>query len=279
MNADAERQVEDLVARALQHNDERSHDMTPITDIRQTYTRLLDEEADAQEKLAKAREDLQTAKADDIAAHAEAALAGSDLPKRKEVRLKHQAENLEVALHAYVLAFDRLLDEAVAAVGEGRRKLDHQETMLLSRHLEATSDEARAAAWDGHRLIDLRDAGAPALNERPDDIVAFVEAAYEAVDKRHAGDVENKRMREGYDIAVKHVQAAKGVHAAAGGDPNRFSMYDWPDLVTAEDLSFFAPSPGRSSAFQKNREAWPHSIQDEAEKAEPTTPRVEETAA
>jgi hypothetical protein len=188
MNADAERSITDLVARALQHNDERSQDMTRIDDITEQYARLLRNEGEATRALAKAREDLKTSREADVKAYADSALDGNEPAKRKELTVKHKAENLEVcALPGYVLAFDLLAANAVEAVQEGRRQLDDHELRILRGRLFP-------------------------FTERPESLIDFVSAAFDASDRQHDADEHARYMKQGYQIAIKHVQEAKGLH-------------------------------------------------------------------
>ena len=86
MNADSEAALEDLVARALTHCQEHELDMT-AQDIQESYQRLVQAEAWIERELDKNREELRTAREDDVRATAEAVLTGNDWPKRKQVKL------------------------------------------------------------------------------------------------------------------------------------------------------------------------------------------------
>ncbi len=248
MNAEAERQITDLVDRALAHNDEHGEpDMTRIDSITEAYARLLRNEGEGARAFAKACEDLKTAREADVRAYADSALAGNEPPKRKEVRLKHTIENLELAEDGYVLAFDLIAAEAVEAVQEGRRQLDaHELRMLRGRLLPFT--------------------------ERPESLIDFVSAAFDASDRQHDADEHARYMKRGYDIAIKHVQQAKVEHTRLGLDMLNFQMSRYPEIVTQEDLSFLSTMPGKGAIQNQtkgNEIFWPGSIQDLAENSEP----------
>jgi hypothetical protein len=238
-----------------------------IEDIRSTYARLIRNEGEAARALTRARADLETAREADIEAYAESALAGEEPPKRKEVRLRHTIENLEVAARGYDRAFALLQEDAIAAVQGGRRELDPHEQHRLREHIfPQLTDAQRRHSWAVTGQV------APA-GLRPDDIVAFVEAAFDYADLQHDGKEEARRRKEGYDIAIRHIQQAKSEHTRRGKDMQTFTMDQYTEIVTAEDLTFLTKQPGRG-AFQNQSKPgqevpWPGSVQDLRENSEP----------
>jgi hypothetical protein len=262
-----------------------------LSEISATYKRLLDAEETTREKLAKARADLTTAREADVQAGAEAALAGKPQPKRSEVRLRHAIENLEVQGQAIDAAHKSLLEEAITSVGEGRRPLvkpgkvrpqralsqraeytpapDESELReLRNRIMPRLTDEQRRDAW--------AESGQPApVDIRPDDIVAFVTAAYDTADRLHAEKAEQRRKAKGYEVAIRHVQDAKVEHQRRGKDLRSFEMRQYPEIVTEEDLSFFwkdLPPDGHIERPPEGEQFHPGSLQDNRANDEPHRP-------
>jgi hypothetical protein len=242
--------------------------MTQIDDIRTTYTRLLDEETTTREKLAKAKDDLETAHDADVQAAADAALAGDSPPKRSEVRLRHAIENLSVTLAGIDAAHAQLLDVALTATGEGRRELTGREQQDLRNFIiPKVTDAQRRDAWATTGQV-----ASPDL--RPEDLIEFVTKAYDASDKVYEENREARRKKEGYDVAIKHIQDAKQEHVRRGKDPRDFQIESYPEIVSDEDLTFLSSAPGRG-AFQNASTGadipWPGSIQDLQANTEPSS--------
>jgi hypothetical protein len=243
---------------------EREHDMTEIIeDIRSAYARLIRNEDEAARALTRARADLETAREADIEAYAESALAGEEPPKRKEVRLRHAIENLEVAAKGYDVAYERILADAIAAVGEGRRELSKHEQAFLRRRV-AADDEARTAAWRGE---------VEPASVRPEDLIAFVTEQYEAADRRHEANEVAKYEKEGYQRAIAAVERAKSEHVRRGKEPGTFRISRYEDIVTPELQRFLSSTPGKGAMQNASRPSdevpWPGSLQDLQQNAEP----------
>jgi hypothetical protein len=230
-----------------------------IEDIRETYTRLLEEEAKSRAKLERMRGELPGVREADEEAFAEAALADRAPGKRKEVGLRHGIENEEVQLAGLNLAHRRLLEEACAVVGEGRRPLGDREQMLLRRRVELDiflTDDERQREHQG-RL-------APKGDRRPDDLIEFVEEAYGWLDRGHETTAKEMRMEDGYRIAVSHIEEAKVEHRRRGHAPATFRMQLYPDIVTEADYEFLDEDPGTEQYRVGREHPWPGSIQDTA---------------
>jgi len=246
--------------------------MTSIAEnIGQTYTRLLDEEERTRAKLARAEEELPTVREADEATFAEAALDGNDFPKRREITLRHTIENLTVALAGYNLAHRRLLESACKAVGEGRRPLNDREVTLLRRRVELD-----IFLTDEERMREAQGRPAKKGDPRPDDLIAFVEDAYDWLDRGFETAQADIRQKDGYDLAVAHIQAAKREHARQGHMPVTFSMHRYPNIVTAEDLTFLSDTPSALDPVSRDTGSeipWPGSMQDPATHRETAAPR------
>jgi hypothetical protein len=119
-----------------------------IDDIRSTYGQLRRNEEEAQRGIARLREDLVHAREHDVQAYADAALAGQEPPKRKEVTLRHKIDNLEVALEGYEVAHGTLLEEAIIATGAGRRGLSqHEQHLLRDFIIPRLTEEQKRELW------------------------------------------------------------------------------------------------------------------------------------
>jgi hypothetical protein len=270
MNAESHQEINALCDRALRHNKENEHDMSSLDDIRSTYTRLVDEEENTRAKLAKAEGDLQTAREADVQAAADAALAGEPPPKRSEVRLRHAIENLGVTLAGIDAAHARLLEEAITAVGEGRRSLVHMKDGVAGEQIEDRSeldalrnfiiplltDDQRKAAWSANGQVAPTDL-------RPDDLIEFVTSAYEASDRAYEAKKEERRKAAGYRVAIGHIQEAKAEHRKRGKDLSSFAMEAYPEFVTEEDLSFLKKELGNERFDTDKGDPWPGSLQDQ----------------
>jgi hypothetical protein len=254
----------------LHINDRGELDMTQIDNIRSTYSSLIDQEADAKGKLAQARSDLEDVKAADVAAFADAALAGEPAPKRKEIRLLHTIENLTVALAGFDEAHARLLDEAITAVGEGRdRQLDRDEQQhLRSFFIPKLTDEARRDAWQQSGQVASTDL-------RPDDLVEFVTGAYDAADARFRSDEHSRYMRSGYGRAIAAIEEAKREHRKRGHESGTFHISAYEDIVTPELQRFLSSAPSKGSPQNATKPGdeipWPGSLQDLRDRSEPTS--------
>jgi hypothetical protein len=245
--------------------------MTTIPEIRETYTRLLDEEERARGKLAKARDELPTVREADVAAFAEAALDGNPLPKRAEITLRHTVENLEVTLDGLNEAHRRLLEDACEAVGEGRRELSDRERMLLRRRVELD-----IFLTDDERMREAQGRPVKKGDQRPEDLIAFVEDAYGWLDRGFETAQADIRQDDGYKLAVAHIQEAKREHRRQGHMPGTFSMHRYPNIVTVEDLTFLSDNPSDSDPLSRdtgNEIPWPGSLQDPATHRETAAPR------
>lgn len=275
MNADSERQVTDLVARALKHNEEHELDMTASTEtIQGTYARVLRNEGEAGRGLERLREELKDAHERDVQAYAESALAGADAPKRKEVTLRHKIENMEVALEGYEVACKALLEEAIGAVGKGRRKLTgHQGHRLREFIIPRLTEEGMREAWQRGEVERAQEA-----TPRPEDIIQFVTEAYDQVDAQHEANEHARRQKEGYDEAIAAIQRAKGEHSRQGRDMAEFQTDKYvgtehPWQIDPDLLQYLGNTPGRKALQNQNtgnEVPWPGSVQDLASRSEPS---------
>jgi hypothetical protein len=237
-----------------------------VTEVGETYARLLDEEEKSRAKLARMREQMPGVREADEEAFAEAALADRAFPKRKEIGLRHNAENEEVALAGYTLAHRKLLEEACEAVGEGRRPLDARERMLLRRRVgldEFLSPDERKQVWQGATISHT--------DPRPDELIEFVEDAYGWLDRGFEVAQEELRKRDGYRLAIAHVEEAKREHRRQGHMPETFTMQRYPNIVTEADYEFLDEQPGIEQYGRKD--VWPLSIQDPANKGGAANPK------
>ncbi len=236
-----------------------------IAEIRETYTRLLDEEVESRTKLERMQGELPGVREADEEAFAEAALADRAFPKRKEVGLRHRVDNEEVALAGYKLAHRRLLEEACVAVGEGRRPQDEREKMLLRRRVgldEFLTPDERKRAWEGAHI--------KKTDPRPDDLMEFVEDAYGWLDRGFEAAQEEMRKKDGYRLAIAHIEEAKREHQRQGHMPGTFTIGRYRHIVTEADCEFLDEEPGLAQ-YEKGQEPWPLSIQDTAAHPQPAT--------
>ena len=228
-----------------------------IEAIRETYSRLLDEEEKARVKLDRMRGELPGVREADEEVFAEAALADRAFPKRKEVTLRHSVENEEVALAGYNLAHRRLLEETCEVVGEGRRRLDEREKRLLRRRVgldEFLTPDDRQRVWQGAHVKQT--------DPRPDDLIEHVEDAYGWLDRGFETAQEDIRKEDGYQLAVAHIQEAKAEHRRRGHMPATFTPQHYPNIVTVADYEFLDMDPGIEPYGSGGEQPWPLSIQD-----------------
>jgi hypothetical protein len=238
-----------------------------IEDIRSTYGRLLREEGEARRGIVPLREDLMHAHERDVQAYADAALGGEQPPKRKEVTLRHKIDNLEVALQGYETAHRALLEDAISAVGAGRRELSQHEQrlLLLDFIIPKLTEEQKREAWQRGEVERPAEA-----TPRPDDLVEFVTEAYDKVDARHEANEHARRQRDGYQEAIAAIQRAKGEHSRQGRDMRDFQVeryvgteHEWQ--IDPELLKYLARTPGRGAmqnATQGSEVPWPGSLGD-----------------
>jgi hypothetical protein len=257
--------------------------VNPTDDIRKTYKKLLEREDDTRAKLAVAREKLETARDVDVEALAQAALAGEAAPKRTEVALRHKVDDLSVLLDGIDAAVWHLQQEARAAVGEGHdfpiwippdvpatraevvaemRATKVREDGETEEHFERRIEnqiprshmDAESIVREAHRQRDISlDRRLPRLTERPDDLVSWIEAAFDAEDR--AAEVACEflaKKQRGHD-ATEAVNRAKAEHQRRGLPAGSFTMHAYPDIVLPEHLAEFEP-PVERSPFQKARE-------------------------
>lgn len=248
------------------------------------YQRLIAQEDATRSELSAAEARLQTVDQEDIAAGAQAALEGKPLPARKAIKLKHAVENLRIDLKRLDEAVFLLQQEARRVVGEGHQDFPIfispkvpatradvvAELMTMRVRQEGESDdefEARVAQEvprnhldaegvirEAHRQREISlDRRLPRLTERPADLIAWVESAYEAED-RHAEDgYERQAKKQRGRDAVEAVNRAKGEHQRRGLPAGSFSIRSYPDIILPEHLAEFE-KPIDRSPFQKARE-------------------------
>jgi hypothetical protein len=251
--------------------EEYEHDMSTRTeDMRETCKRLVKQESDARAALQKAQEDIESVREADVQAFAEAAIAGSEAPKRKEVTLRHKIDNLGIALQGYEAAFQALLEDATTACGEGRRELnEHEQRLLRDLIIPKLTEEQRREAWQRGELVAAEEA-----TPRPDDLIEFVTEAYDKMDARHEANEEARRRKEGYREAIAAIQRAKTRHGELGRDMRDFSTSLYEDIVTPELQQYLGRTPGRGvfqNQTQGNEVPWPGSLQDLEANSEPAS--------
>jgi hypothetical protein len=260
--------------------------MTGTQQIAEKYRALLAQEDVIKKELAASTARLETVESEDIAAGAFAALAGEPLPARKAIKVKHAVENLTVDLLRLDEAVWRLQQEARVAVGEGRdfpifipesipanRAEIVAELMTRKVRQEGESDaefEARIAQEiprsyvdaegiirEAHRQRELSlDRRLPRLTERPDDLIAWIESAYDAEDRGAEKTYEFQAQKQRRHAAIEAVNRAKAEHQRRGLPAGSFSMRAYPDIVLPEHLAEFE-EPIQRSPFEKAREQLP----------------------
>ncbi len=259
--------------------------MGRLDDIRKQYAALLEREQATQKKLAETRVKLARAHDVDVAATAKAALAGEPAPKRTELTLRHAEENLCVELEGIDAAVYGLQLEAREAVGEGHADfkifippgvpVTHAEVVeqwkAIRPREEGESDEhweqrvelaiprsnldAESIITEAHRRREVSmDLRLPRLTERPPDLVAWVEAAYEAEDRKAEDAYERLAKKQRKHDATEAVQRAKAEHQRRGLPASSFAVQAYPDIVLPEHLAEFEPAIG-TSPFSIAREA------------------------
>jgi hypothetical protein len=186
--------------------------------------------------------------------------------------------HLGIALEGYAAALDALLDEAVAACGEGRCELNEHEQRLLRQFIiPKLTEEQRREAWQRGDLVAAEEA-----TPRPDDLIEFVTEGYEKVDGRHEANEHARRQKEGYREAIAAIQRAKGEHGRRGLDMRDFQTgryvgvptEDKPYLIDPDLLQYLGRAPGRGSfqnQTQGNEVPWPGSLQDLEAHSEPAS--------
>jgi hypothetical protein len=257
-----------------------------VDEIREKYAAILEREDTVRGKLADTRAKLKTAREADAAATAEAALAGEPAPKRTEVTLRHQEENLEVELQGLDEAVWTLQQEARRAVGEGRDfpiwippnapatraevvaewkagkerqdgESDEDFEARVERTIPRSNVDAESIIAEAHRQRGLSlDRRLPRLTERPADLIAWVEAAYAAEDRQAEAGYEAHAAKQRMRDAVAAVERAKGEHLRRGLPAGSFNPRMYPDIVLPEHLAQFG-DPIERSPFQKVRDQLP----------------------
>jgi hypothetical protein len=266
--------------------------MTGTQEVDTKYQRLIAQEDATRSELAAAEARLQTVDQEDIAAGAQAALEGKPLPTRKAIKLKHSVENLRIDLARLDEAVYLLQQEARAVVGEGHadfpvfippdvpatraevvaemRATRTREEGETEEHFEKRIEnqiprshmDAESIITEAHRQRDLSlDRRLPRLTERPDDLIAWVEAAYEAEDDAAEVVYEFQARKQRRHDAIEAVQRAKAEHQRRGLPAGSFTMRAYPDIVRIEHLAEFE-EPVDRSPFQKAREAQLPSLEE-----------------
>lgn len=280
--------------------------MTQIDTIREQYARLLEREEATRGKLAATRIKLETAREADIAATAEAALAGGKAPKRTELTLRHAEENLSVELDGIDEAVYRLQLEARAAVGEGRDFPIFIPDNVLTRaeviaKMRATKDQEEGESDDefearlvsqiprrgdvesivreAHRQREINmDRRLPRLTERPADLIAWIESAYDAEDRQAEDGYERAAKKARRRAATAAVNRAKAEHQRRGLPAHSFRIQSYPDIILPEHLAELAGSIERSP-FEKAREAQLPALEEAQNEPVAEPQPVEETPA
>lgn len=258
--------------------------MNPTDDIDKKYKKLLEREQDTKVKLAEARKQLETAREVDVEALAQAALAGEAAPKRTEIALRHRVDDLSVLLDGIDAAVWHLQQEARRVVGEGHQdfpifippkvpatRADVVAELMTRRvRQEGESDdefEARVAQEvprnhldaegiirEAHRQREISlDRRLPRLTERPADLIAWVESAYDAEDRQAEDGYERQAQKQRGHDAVEAVNRAKMEHKRRGLPAGSFSIRSYPGIILPEHLAEFE-KPIDRSPFEKARE-------------------------
>jgi hypothetical protein len=262
--------------------------MTGTQGIAEKYSRLLAQEEATKGELIAAEARLKTVDQEDVAAGAQAALEGKPLPARKAIQVKHKVENLGVDLKRLDEAIDLLRLEAIAVVGEGHADfpvfvppgIPANRAEVVAEWIaakvkpedESRDDfEARIESQIPRRNEDAESIIAearrtrensmrrrlPRLTEfRPPDLIAWVEAAYEAEDQAAADGYERQATKQRQKDAVEAVNAAKREHVLRGHPAGSFNPRSYPDIVRPEHLAEFHKTVSRSP-FQEVREQLP----------------------
>jgi hypothetical protein len=247
--------------------------MTGTQEVTEKYTRLLAQEDATRSELFGAEARLQTVDQEDIAAGAQAALAGTPLPARKAIKLKHAVENLRIDLARIDEAIYLLQLEARHVVGEGHAdfpifippnalpsraavvaewkgakvkrddETDEEFEARIESQIPRSHVDAESIIREAHRQREISlDRRLPRLTERPADLIAWVEAAYERRAKKQRGK-----------DAVAAVERAKGEHQRRGLPAESFRLHSYPEIIKPEHLAEFE-APIARSPFEKRRE-------------------------
>jgi hypothetical protein len=253
-------------------------------DIRDAYAALIKREDKTRRKLADTREKLKTAREVDVTATAIAALAGEPAPKRTELTLRHAEENLSVELDGIDEGVFRLQQAARAAVGEGHdfpifippdipanrdaviatamtdknRQPDESEAEFearVVREIPRSEKDAETIVAEAHRQREISlDRRLPRLTERPTDLIAWIELAYDAEDEKAEDAYERKAKKQRLHEATEAAERAKREHRRRGLPAGSFSIHAYPDIVLPEHLAEFK-QPINRSPFSIAREA------------------------
>jgi hypothetical protein len=263
--------------------------MSRLDDISKQYAALIEREDATRRKLAETRGKLENAREVDVSAAAHAALAGTKAPKRTELTLRHAEENLGVELDGIDEAVFSLQMEARRAVGEGRdfpiwippNALTRAEVIAEMRATKVREDgesddefEARlvrqiprhgdveSIVAEAHRQRELSlDRRLPRLTERPADLIAWVESAYDAEDEAVQIAYEFRARKQRGKDATAAVQRAKAEHRRRGLPAESFRIQSYPDIVLPEHLAEFK-QPITRSPFEKARDVQPPSMEE-----------------
>jgi hypothetical protein len=257
--------------------------MTGTQKIAERYSKILAQEDATRKELAASTARLDTVEAEDIAAGAFAALADQPLPARKAIKVKHAVENLTVDLLRLDEAVYRLQLEARAEVGEGRdfpvfippnalasraevvaewkaakvkggTETEEEFEARIERMIPRGHVDAESIVREAHRQRELSlDRRLPRLTERPDDLIAWIESAYEAEDRAAESTYEFLAKKQRGHDAIEAVNRAKMEHKRRGLPAGSFNMRSYSGIILPEHLEEFE-EPVARSPFEKARE-------------------------
>jgi hypothetical protein len=215
-------------------------------DIQKQYERITKQERETRGKLDAARAAMATAKEDDISAAADAALAGEAAPKLKAVRLSHAIENLSVTLAGLDEAVYRLQQEAIELVGADRPAIFHGDPDAEAHRGPIVDGKTLSVAEEALRMrkVDVaRRLPRLAPDDRPTDIIEWVERGYDGSDGVARAGVEALEKEERYQRGLRAEGDAKRRYREThdGQLDKKYVAEDW---MSAEDLADYCIHQG-----------------------------------
>jgi hypothetical protein len=209
VNADSEAAIADLVARALQHNEQNGEMMDDaLQDLRQTEAEVRSLDAAAHRELANLRRKVDTAAVEDVDAYAQALVDRQGAPKPTSAKIAERIRDLELrTIPSADTALWLIVEKVITALDPevGR--------VALARNLPRWAPPARVQDPSG--IFPAPKAGRPRDERRPDDIVQWVLDAVDRVQRAEAKyqteQDREKRKRE----AERRVAADKREYVRA----------------------------------------------------------------
>jgi hypothetical protein len=190
------------------------------------YDRLVAREVEAAQTLAGARGALETARAKDVAAIAQAARRGKSIPDySQEERARDVVASSELLLAGLELA----LAEIEAEIGREIEQARHRKITIESLHVETPH----------HRLTG-------------ESLVSHITAYFERSDENYRRGQEWIAQRDAYDAAVEAVELAKEDHRRAGRPPETYQAEDYVSGDVLMALNVPGGFGGRLREHSKN---------------------------